>query len=57
MGFRCVAVCKSGTVRAGWGRWLIPEGGNVKVQGLTPAVPCLFPGCIETVRFDLGSAN
>jgi hypothetical protein len=26
-------------------------------QRLTPAVPCLFPGCTETVRFDLGSAN
>ena len=43
--------------QSGWGWWLIPEGGNVKVQGLTPAVPCLFPGCTETVRFDLGSAN
>ena len=26
------------------------------IQGLTPAVPCLFPGCTETVRFDLGFA-
>ena len=26
-------------------------------QGLSPAVPCLFQGCNETVRFDLGSAN
>lgn len=27
------------------------------VQGLSPAVPCLFPACYEKVRFDLGSAN
>ena len=25
--------------------------------GLSPAVPCLFSGCSESVRFDLGSAN
>ena len=35
----------------------IPGGGNVKLQGLSAAVPCLFPGCHEKVRFDLGSAN
>ena len=31
--------------------------GNVRMQGLSPAVPCLFPGCDETVRFDLSAAN
>ena len=25
--------------------------------GLSPAMPCLFWGCCESVRFDLGSAN
>ena len=35
-----------------------PRGWKVSsVQGLSPAVPCLFPGCYEAVRFDLGSAN
>jgi hypothetical protein len=29
----------------------------VTQHGLSPAVPCLFPGCNETVRFELGSAN
>jgi len=37
---------------------LRPGGWKVSsVQGLSPAVPCLFPGCYEAVRFDLGSAN
>jgi len=40
------------------GLQVIPGGWEVSsVQGLSPAVPCLFPECHETVRFDLGSAN
>ena len=29
----------------------------MELQGLSPAVPCLFPGCSEQVCFDLASAN
>jgi hypothetical protein len=36
---------------------LVVEEGNVKVQKLSPALPCLFHGCNEKVRFDLGAAN